>query len=94
MDLSEWFQVPFTQHFTGVKDKDKTSYQVMSDPPHDGETVFRITGKDVVMGRGGSSQNHNGNVTFRKLVHHNKVRLVYHMYFSCIIVGYASSMVV
>jgi len=54
-----------------VKDKDKT-YQVMSDPPHDGEAVFRITGKDVVMGRGGSSQNHNGNVTFRKLVHHNK----------------------
>ena len=52
----------------------------MSDPPHDnpdGEAVFRITGKDVVMGRGGSSQNHNGNVTFRKLVHHNKVRLVY-----------------
>ena len=52
--------------------------KVMSDPLNapDGEAVFRITREDVVMGRGGSSQNHSGNVTYRKLVHHNKVRLV------------------
>ena len=34
-----------------------------------------ITCKDVVMGRGSGTQNHCGNVTYRKLVFLNKVRV-------------------
>lgn len=36
--------------------------------------VYDITCKDVVMGRGSGTQNHCGNVTYRKLVFLNKVR--------------------
>lgn len=35
-----------------------------------------ITCKDVVMGRGSGTQNHCGNVTYRKLVFLNKVRVM------------------
>lgn len=38
------------------------------------DAVFLITCKDVVMGRGSGTQNHCGNVTYRKLVYLNKVR--------------------
>ncbi len=37
--------------------------------------VYDISCTDVVMGRGSGTQNHCGNVTYRKLVFLNKVRL-------------------
>lgn len=37
--------------------------------------VYDISCKDVVMGRGSGTQNHCGNVTYRKLVFLNKVRV-------------------
>ena len=39
--------------------------------------VYDISCKDVVMGRGSGTQNHCGNVTYRKLVFLNKVRVLY-----------------
>lgn len=36
------------------------------------DPMFSVTCKDVVMGRGSGTQNHCGNVTFRKLVYLNK----------------------
>ncbi|KAL7529123.1 hypothetical protein ACHAXR_002801, partial [Thalassiosira sp. AJA248-18] len=36
------------------------------------EALFSVTCKDVVMGRGSGTQNHCGNVTYRKLVYLNK----------------------
>jgi len=37
------------------------------------QAIVNITCKDVVMGRGSGTQNHFGNVTYRKLVNLNKV---------------------
>ena len=37
------------------------------------DAVFLVTCRDVVMGRGSGTQNHCGNVTYRKLVYLNKV---------------------
>ena len=42
-------------------------------PPGD-EGRFSVSRKDVVMGRGSGTQNHCGNVSYRKLVYLNKVR--------------------
>ncbi|KAL7546248.1 hypothetical protein ACHAWF_009583 [Thalassiosira exigua] len=36
------------------------------------DAIFNVTCKDVVMGRGSGTQNHCGNVTYRKLVYLNK----------------------
>ncbi|KAL7485534.1 hypothetical protein ACHAW6_011127 [Cyclotella cf. meneghiniana] len=36
------------------------------------EAIFNVTCKDVVLGRGNGTQNHCGNVTYRKLVYLNK----------------------
>lgn len=41
--------------------------------PPSKEPVSDVTCKDVVMGRGSGTQNHCGNVTYRKLVYLNKV---------------------
>jgi hypothetical protein len=41
--------------------------------------------RDVVMGRGSGTQNHCGNVTYRKLVCLNKVRFDTHVIFQDII---------
>ena len=38
--------------------------------------LISVTCKDVVMGRGSGTQNHCGNITYRKLVYLNKVRVV------------------
>ena len=37
---------------------------------------YSVTCKDVVLGRGSGTQNHCGNVTYRKLVFLNKVCVV------------------
>ena len=42
--------------------------------------VYDISCKDVVMGRGSGTQNHCGNVTYRKLVFLNKVSAPGHFY--------------
>ncbi|KAL7517565.1 hypothetical protein ACHAWX_002484 [Stephanocyclus meneghinianus] len=53
--------------------KTSTSKKEDTPLPPGTEAIFDITCNDVVMGRGSGTQNHCGNVTYRKLVHLNKV---------------------
>lgn len=46
--------------------------QAASGLPPGTEAMFSVTCKDVVLGRGSGTQNHCGNVTYRKLVYLNK----------------------
>ncbi|KAL7486650.1 hypothetical protein ACHAW6_012247 [Cyclotella cf. meneghiniana] len=52
--------------------KTSTSKKEDTPLPPGTEAIFDITCNDVVMGRGSGTQNHCGNVTYRKLVYLNK----------------------
>ena len=62
----------------------KTDTSESSLPPAT-EAVFQITCVDVLTRGGGQgTQNHCGNVTYRKLVNLNKVRIMRTLLYSCL----------